>query len=655
MIPCMRSIHALLAVSLLLIAVPICSDSSDGSFPVLKLAAVYPTDGYEGFALTNYGTSTDIKGYSVTDGEGTVSFTSSITISKYETVYFCKSEIPGWFGAERTIVYGQEGVTMKGFALADSGDDVYLKNGDEIIDTFVYGDGKAKLGGWNGDAFQKITKKHVAVRTSLVDTNSSADWSMTTPGRSDFRNDTVYDAKVAPISFPDDQSPFFRTLQEAASRIDISVYLISHPRVISSLLESLDKGITVRILIEGSPAGGSNSSEIKALKTLTNAGADVKVMRPVDGYRAYSYTHAKYAVIDSDKVIITSENWQQTSFDSNRGWGAAIISAGYAQYMRSVFESDFFRSYDVAPFSEVFPTAQGAPYSRYEPDVSVITYHDAKVRPVLSPDNSYDTMRSFILSAGERVYSQQLDVDYDWLNGNDNPVSWMKTVSAQTDCRLLVDVTFDDRNDSDIRDGYGVIDSLYGTKIKASAPTFSGLSHNKGVIADDRVWIGSVNWTYNSFNDNREAAVIIDSQEVADYYAELFLKDFGTQTVDIPIMEPKVDVQNKGQTFMLTADCSEGCICTWDTDGDGIFETEGRKVVKEFPAGHHIVKVSIDDGENVRILSVELTSKVSEGGNKIPLKYYPIIIICGAVLCYNAIRWARKRNDPDKGLQRRRF
>lgn len=649
----MRSIHALIAVSLLLITVPVISDGSDAAFPVLKLAAVYPTEGFEGFALTNYGTTTDIKGYSVTDGEGTVSFTSSITISKYETVYFSKSEIPGWFEAGRTIVYGQDGVTMKGFALSDNGDDVYLMNGEEMLDAFVYGDAKAKLGGWNGDAFQKITKKHVAVRTSLVDTNSSADWTMTIPGRSDFRNDTAYDAKVAPISFPDDQAPFFRTLQEAISRIDISVYLISHPRVVSSLLESLDEGVNVRILIEGSPAGGSTTSEIKALKTLTNAGAEVKVMRPTDGYRAYSYTHAKYAVIDDEKVIITSENWQQTSFDSNRGWGAVIVSCGYAQYMRTVFESDFFRSYDVASFSDVFPTAQGAPYSRYEPDVSEIAYYGAKVRPVLSPDNSYDTMRSFILSAGDRVYSQQLDVDYDWLNGNDNPVSWMRTVSSHTDCRLLVDVTFDDRNDSDIRDGYGIIDSLYGTKIKASAPTFSGLSHNKGVIVDDKVWIGSVNWTYNSFNDNREAAVIIDSHVVAEYYAALFLKDFGTQTVQKK--EPTVDVQNKGQTFMLTADCDGGCLCTWDTDGDGIFETEGNRIVKEFPAGHHVVKVSIDDGEGVKVISLELTSEASEADNRIPLKYYPIIIICGAVLCYNAIRWARKRNDPDKGLQRRRF
>ena len=33
--------------------------------------------------------------------------------------------------------------------------------------------------------------------------------------------------------------------------------------------------------------------------------------------------------------------------------------------------------------------------------------------------------------------------------------------------------------------------------------------------------------------------------------------------------EPSVDVQNKGQTFMLTVDCDDDCLCAWDTDGDG--------------------------------------------------------------------------------------
>ncbi len=658
MVECMRAIHALVVLSLLL-TVPVFCDSSDGEFYVPRLAAVFPTEGFEGFALVNYGSPMDIKGYKVSDGEGTVSFTESITISKYERVYFCKSAPPSWLEAGRYYVYGQNGIVMKGFALADNGDDIYLMKDDVVIDAFVYGDANAKLGGWEGTPFPKITKKHIAVRTSIIDTDSSADWTMKIPGRSDFPNNEVYDAKVIPMSFPDDQLPLFKALQEAESRIDISAYLISHSKVVSSLLNSMRNGVSVRIIIEGSPAGGATTAEIKALKTLCEAGADVRVMKQIDGYRAYNYAHAKYAVVDEDTVIITSENWQESSFDTNRGWGAVIVSQRYAAYMRAVFESDFCRTKDVQRFSDVYPTAQTETYGRYKPVISDTVSYDAKVRPAISPDNSYDTMRTFILSANERVFSEQLDVDYDWVLEDDNPVSWMRTVSDKTDCRLLVDVTFDDRNDGDPKDGYGVIDALLGSGIKASSPTFGGLSHNKGVIVDDKVWLGSINWTYNSFNDNRETAVIIDSPDVAQYFVALYLTDweasFTEEEKANEHREPKVDVQNKAQTFMLTVDCDDDCICSWDTDGDGVFEIEGKRVMKEFPAGVHKVSVSIDDGEEVRVMDIEIRSEAPKEGDKVPMKYYPIIIISGAVLCFNMIRWVRRKHDSDKGLQRRRY
>ena len=152
----MRLVPILVIASLLLV-IPLSSESSDADYSSFKLYAVYPTESFEGFAIRNYGSPVDLKGYTVTDGEGTVSFTSSFTIYSYETVYFCKSEVPSWFEADRVILYGNHGVTMKGFALADSGDDIYLMKGDEIIDSFVYGTVKGIKGGWNGEPFQKIS------------------------------------------------------------------------------------------------------------------------------------------------------------------------------------------------------------------------------------------------------------------------------------------------------------------------------------------------------------------------------------------------------------------------------------------------------------------------------------------------------------------
>lgn len=652
----MRIVPVLVVASLLLV-IPLVSDGSDADICNLRLGAVYPTESFEGFAIRNYGSPVDLRGYSVTDGEGTVSFTSSLTIYRNEIVYFCKSEVPSWFEMDRVILYGQYGVTMKGFALADSGDDVYLMNGNEIIDSFVYGTVKEIKGGWQGEPFQKISKKHIALRTSLRDTDSSADWTEKTPGRTNF-GQASYDALVTPFSFPDDYLPLFDALQDARNNIDISIYLLSHPKVISSLINSLENGVRVRILIEGSPAGGIASQEIRALKTLEYKGAEIRMMKQIDGYRAYSYIHNKYAVIDDTKTIITSENWQESSFSSNRGWGVVIQSAGFSSYMKSVFESDFHRQNDVVSFDSMFPTAQKDVYERYQPVIVEKKAYKATVQPVISPDFSYKSMRSFILSAKERVYSEQLEVDYTWLSENDNPISWMKTVSSTADCRLLVDVTFDDRNDDDFTDGFGVIDVLSTTMIDAKSPVFGGMSHNKGTIVDDKVWIGSVNWTYTSFNDNREVAVIVDSRDVSDYFSGLFLADWGegSGTKNREKGDVDVEIQNRGNTFLLeVSEPYDSFTYMWDLDGDGSFETEGWKVIRVFSEGLHEVYLSIDDGENIRIISLQLVSVSDNESKGLPMKYYPIIIICVLILAYNIIRWMRKSHDSDKRLHERRF
>lgn len=648
---CMRLIHA--AVVLILLSVPLFCDPADADACGIRISHVYPTESFEGFALTNYGNARDLKGFSVSDGEGKVSFTQSLIIGSFETIYFCRSDVPEWFDIERVVFYGQKGVTMKGFALADAGDDVYLYNGEHLIDTFAYGELKGQCEGWEGEPFQRIAKKHIAVRDSLYDTDSSDDWKITIPGRTDLATMT-FDADVTPISFPDDHMPLFSHLQDAKCTIDVSVYLISHPTVVSSLIMSLQNGVDVRILVEGSPAGGMTEAEIRALKTLSVKGADVKVMKQADGYRAYSYLHSKYAVIDGTTTIMTSENWQQSSFTGNRGWGAIIESAGFSSYMEKVFQSDFTRTTDVVPFNDLFPTAETAVYGRYAAVDDVGMAYRAKVSPVLSPDNSFDSMRSFILSAEERVYSQQLDVDYSWTVSDDSPISWMKDVSDRADCRLLVDTTFDDRNDGDYRDGFGVIDSLSGTRVQAKEPEFSGLSHNKGVISDDRVWIGSVNWTSSSFSENREAAVIIDSKEIADHFSELFLRDWGCIEEASEAKGYSIDVQNIDGTFLFEAVGVGDEMVSWDLDHDGIFETPGKKIIVRLSEGEHRISMNVDDGEKIVIKDTSVRSVHHDDHPIIPIKYYPIIAICVLVLAINTVRWVRNRDVSDKGIQRGR-
>ena len=51
--------------------------------------------------------------------------------------------------------------------------------------------------------------------------------------------------------------------------------------------------------------------------------------------------------------------------------------------------------------------------------------------------------------------------------------------------------------------------------------------HNKGMIVDNKsVLISSINWNENSVTRNREAGIIMENEDVAKYYTDVFLYDW---------------------------------------------------------------------------------------------------------------------------------
>ncbi|MFW9976280.1 MAG: phospholipase D-like domain-containing protein, partial [Candidatus Thorarchaeota archaeon] len=58
-------------------------------------------------------------------------------------------------------------------------------------------------------------------------------------------------------------------------------------------------------------------------------------------------------------------------------------------------------------------------------------------------------------------------------------------------------------------------------------------NHNKGIIVDGRiVLISSINYSDNSIEDNREAGVIIENEEIAQWYLEVFDYDWSIADFD---------------------------------------------------------------------------------------------------------------------------
>ena len=614
----------------------------------ILITSVIPTGGSEGVALTNYSVNdVDLTDYYLTDGEGTISF-DGITLRSHSTLFILSGEPESWMQVESYVINGN-GVSFDRFILNDNGDDIHLKYKDRTLDSFYYGNTEVSEG-WNGDVYPKISKKHIAVRCSVFDTDSSSDWRTIVPGRTEYDAlEDGYDAMISPVVFPDSKGQvILQTIAGTEHRIDISIYLLTHRDIIGILNGLLINGVEVNILIEGSPVGGMPQNEKELLSVLKNNGADIRVISSVDGYKRYSYLHTKYAVIDGEYTIITSENWTSSSFEGNRGWGAIIRSQDVASYYESVFNGDFNGKYDISEFESINKLTS---VSNYYPTTYAenLQWFPAEVYPVLSPDNSWSQMRSLLTGSEEYIFIEQLDVSYDWISDDDNPLQWM--INSDTEIRIIMDGSYDSPDDEDEKDSYALMEALNDIDIPVLISEDITV-HNKGVITDNKVWIGSVNWTDNSFRNNREAAVILVSEDVSAYFKEQFLLFWNSLDIaDDGLTVAYPDTISSGHVFLMNVPSSmEGKNIKWIID-DSI-ERTGTKIALELSEGSHIITV-IDEDDGLTT-TVEL--HVGSAGTfwDLPYGYYVafIILICLAIV--KTIKLFRRRHN-DKGVQARRF
>ena len=624
----------------------------DDYFGDVSLAMVSPY-APEGFTILNLNRKDkDLRDYVVTDGEGTVTFSEPFILRSGGAVTIMSEPPEPWMEIDSYFLYGQNGITAKKFSLADAGDDVHLMKDGEILDSFVWG--TKYDGGGPGQGMEKLPKKTVAMKYKYRGTGTRWDgWYIYAPGMTmtTSREVSTSDALVTPFSFPEsDGSEIIHALQQAERRVDISIYTLSHPRIQSVLAHLLDRGVQVRILAEGSPAGGIGSDEIGVLTSLARKGADIHLIKSSDGYKRYAFVHSKYAIIDSSRTIITSENWTAGSFANNRGWGCIIESEGFVRDLEDIFRYDFdIARQDIFSLGDLYPTAVPSRIVPFVPAECDAPSYSARVYPVIGPDYSREILMDYISGAESRLYSQQLDVEYGWLTGDGDPLSAMEDLALRgVDCRLLVDVSFDDPLDSNVRDGYGIFSYYDDNRLLEvrydDSPLFS-TAHNKGIIRDDSVWVGSMNWTDNSIDFNREISAIIYSADVADYFCGLFLEDWGIEFEGEVSLSVKVTEGGYGADTLMDATRSivpPGSTFEWDLDGDGDFERTGKSVSWRFyRPSECLLRVTVPDGSTYE-QSFEVTLETGEeeqgGFLEGPVKYLPLAALCAIIIAVNRFR-----------------
>lgn len=641
---------ALLAV-LIVVIVPVClTDSADADSPDgLLIQQVNPKE-CEGVAVHNYGsTAVNMKDFIIADmpqtkgSEGTLTFIESIIVSPGETLVLASERKEGNFfsNQDNVRIYGNNSdpsiLKSNAFNLADKGDDVYLFKNGEIIDAVVYGTAKIEdKPYWNGSSVN-LRYDLPLERYNGKDTDSAADWAIVGTKHYEFDPSLKYDATVTPFLFPESGGiPILQQLQAAEKSICIEMYQLMNANVYALLCEKASSGVSVSLLLEGdSIANGYDSiiDNLPYLKKLSDLGADIRTIGGTS-YDRFTYVHAKFAVIDGDTTIVTSENWTKKNvngaidtnpYDSNtlgnRGWGTVVKSTAYASFMMGVFENDSDMRYgDVQDFKVLYHEAIPTDVAYIAPaDINhTFQTYTATVTPVLSCDNSLDALEYYVTNAKVRAYSQQQDLSNKYESTKTGPLSFFEKAALRSvDSKLIFDSSV----------GKGTVGTINATSsIKVAAMT-SPYVHNKGVVCDDSVWVSSVNWTPTSFNNNRETCVVINSKTVSDYFADVFLKDFEryytfegfsayfSETPDKP-------EAGKEQTVTVTVSpATDTYTYEWDLgDGSAIRKTTIGRIVFSPTEGIHTMKVTVTNSTGLK-KTVEWTYNVgssSSGTDPVP-------------------------------------
>ncbi len=620
-----RKASILIIIASCIFSIPLFIDYSDGDSTCL--VRIYEVDPYgnEGFSLYNYGsTDVDLLGMKVTDGEGTISFTKSLTIaSRSRLTVVIGDADDDWFSSRDPVIHvNTNGVTKTGsFILNNSGDDVTLSSDSMLMDSVCYGNKTASIG-WSGSPVP-ISSNSYILRTGVLDTDTSADWIKTKPGLTnrEFDPDEPMDCIVSPFTFPESEGiPIYRAIEQADDEVLISIYQLTSKNLVGLLIDleerTGDEHVDVKIIIEGDPLNYDMSTELSLMGSIVMSGGEVwTINTPESGnYERFSFFHNKYAIIDGDKVIITSENWTTDNMSgsryANRGWGVMIESDEYAQYMMDIWENDHDASYgDAVPLMERFPDLKPyrgdlsytSPAKEYE-----MGHYQSEVVPILSPDNSYDALKELMEGADHSISSEQLDLGNSYSKiDDDSPISWMNDAANRgVQCRFILDGSIDD---------VSPMINLINTTTDVKACSIDGgdgfqTTHNKGVLIDgDITWVGSVNWTETSFLDNRETAVVIYSTEVNGFFTGYFMKDWKDNNTaeldDIEITVEKGTSDFEGfYIFAVNAPGSLTYIWSLD-DGESITTDIPRLALNGLPPGEHKMKVSIQDTINTTYCS----------------------------------------------------
>jgi len=279
----------------------------------------------------------------------------------------------------------------------------------------------------------------------------------------------------------------------AHDRVWVEMYLLTANEAIDALIFAHAQGRDVRVLLEPSPFGAETANQ-SAFAQLAEAGVDVRWLQ-----RAQGLVHAKLILIDDAIAYVMSLNLTTAGLNSNREFAVVDTSVTDVDWATRVFSAD------------LLGADPGPP--------------PANVTLLVSPLDPRTRIEQMIDRA-----SRALRVEMEELSDSEIVNHLVDAQTRGVSVRVVCP-----------RTGRSAATSSALARLQSGgvnvrvldAPTI----HAKAMVADDRaIYVGSVNLTRASLDDNREFGVLWNDPAAATVIAKTIADDaargvdFGSST-----------------------------------------------------------------------------------------------------------------------------
>lgn len=495
-----------------------------------------PTDGDDGEAVrVHFSDAVDGADWRLVDDAGHVARLPNRTLSGSVVLSPEPSVAGDLLGREDVLAVDGR------LRLADAGDEVRLVGpNDSTVDRVAYERAEDGLQYVRSDRAGASTGETDAATPTESSTTAPAGpevaWHWRSPGTTSVQPNRTTPAAARAFVLPDGADEVDRALRSADERLYVGGYELTAERVVDALIQVNETGVDVRVLVDGSPVGGTSRAQVDALDRLAAADVDVTVLAG-DPPRFRTH-HPKYAVID-DTALVLTENWKPagTGGAASRGWGVWLDDRTIASGLATVFREDAagrgardwltYRS-SVEP---VDPDQAGGSYPARFPPAEVDV---DSARLVLAPDDADRELPGVLRSADETLRIQQVSI-----GDRDDPLLAAALDAARdgVSVEILLSSAWyvEEENRALARELRGLAEreNLSLSVGLVDPDDAFAKTHVKGAIVDDRtVVVGSLNWNPTALRQNREVVVVLESEAAAAYYGRVFEADAaGASTV----------------------------------------------------------------------------------------------------------------------------